>query len=126
MATTRVSLDTRTFLAAHNLLDDGVDFERVRLRVGGPGTWYLKLVRRGALTTGDTIWFRNGTKLASMPLIAHELVHVAQYRRMGVIRFVAAYLRDFAKAGFRYSRSLPLEKVAYDRQRATEEALGLG
>ena len=53
-------------------------------------------------------------------------MHVAQYRRIGRVRFVARYLLDLAKAGFRYSKELPLEAPAYARAEQARELLEAG
>ncbi len=111
---------TRDWLMQHNLVDDSVDLDRVQLRVGGPPTWYLRLARMRAITHGHSVWFREPEHLEDRALIAHELVHVAQYTDMGVPSFLATYLWHLARAGFRYSRSLPLEALAYARQAEAE------
>ncbi len=125
MSIVTVATSNRELLQANNLLDPGVDFDRVRLHVGGMPTWYLRVIRRGAITLGSQIWFRNEEKRDNLALVAHELVHVAQYGEMGVVRFWLRYLKDMAKAGFKYSKQLPLEAPAYARQRLAEEVLGL-
>jgi len=49
------------------------------------------------------------------PLLFHELVHVVQYRVLGLDRFVAEYLEGWARNGFFYE-SIPLERMAYELQ----------
>ena len=49
-------------------------------------------------------------------LVVHELVHQEQMRRMGYVRWLVKYIWDWARAGFRYSRDLPLEVEAYEAQ----------
>lgn len=44
-------------------------------------------------------------------LIFHELVHVIQYRQLGVARFAELYVRGFLETG--EYLSIPLERVAY-------------
>jgi len=46
----------------------------------------------------------------------HELVHVAQYQRIGVDRFLHHYVTSWAQAGFRYERII-LEMHAYGLDR---------
>jgi hypothetical protein len=116
-----VPTETRDWLTTHGLVDPGVDLDRVRLRVGGPPTWYLKLVRNRAITLGHGVWFREPDHLQDRALVAHELVHVGQYTALGVPRFLATYLWHLARAGFRYSRALPLEAPAYARQEQAEQ-----
>lgn len=45
------------------------------------------------------------------PLLFHELVHVVQYRQLGLARFAESYVRGFLKTG--EYLSIPLERVAY-------------
>ena len=112
-------------LLAHGLVDDLLDLERMRLHSAGPPQWYIRAMNKRAITLGRHIWVREPRMVEDVPLIAHELVHVRQFREMGTVPFLWRYFRDMAKAGFRYSRRLPLEAPAYARQREAEERLGL-
>lgn len=58
-----------------------------------------------AVTLDQVIVFRGEASAADVALWAHELVHIAQYRNMGVAGFATAYL---------LSGSSGLEKQAYD------------
>lgn len=58
-----------------------------------------------AVTLDQVIVFRGEASAADAAVWAHELVHVAQYRNMGVAGFAAAYL---------LAGSSGLEKQAYD------------
>lgn len=116
MTTTTVRTGARTWLERNSLIDDGVDLDRVKLKVGGPIGLYLKLVGRSAMTIGNTIWFVSEAKRDDNTLVAHELVHVGQYHELGIPRFLVRYFRDLTRAGFRYSKQLPLEAPAYARQ----------
>jgi hypothetical protein len=49
------------------------------------------------------------------PLLFHELVHVVQYRVLGLDRFVRQYIDGWAGNGFFYE-SIPLERMAYELQ----------
>ena len=101
----------------------GIDLSGVSLHVGGPPGWYLRLVHRSAITLGHHVWFVSEARRDDASLLAHELVHVEQYRELGVPRFLARYLRDLVNAGFRYSRNLPLEAPAYARQAEVRDRL---
>jgi hypothetical protein len=57
------------------------------------------------------------------PLLFHELVHVAQYRALGLERFVSDYVRGWAANGF-YYEAIPLERMAYALQTRFERAEG--
>ena len=52
---------------------------------------------------------------ASFSVLFHELVHVAQYRELGVRRFLVAYVRGWLENGRDYF-SIPLEEQAYALQ----------
>ena len=112
-----IAAEDQEWLRHHDLLDPEIagHLDEVRLRTSGPPKWYLSLVRRGAITLGDQVWFRETHRTRDRPLLAHELVHVAQYRRLGRLRFVGRYLLDLLRALGRYSRELPLEAPAYER-----------
>ena len=58
-------------------------------------------------------------------LLFHELVHVEQYRQLGVSRFTTAYLRGCAENDFAYEE-IPLERIAFtltERFQANERFL---
>ncbi len=112
----------RNWLLAHDFVDDAVDLDRVQLRLGGPPTWYLRLVDKRAITLGHQVWFREERHRADRALIAHELVHVGQYGRRGRIQFIATYIWHLLRARS-YSRTLPLEVPADARQTQAEQVL---
>ena len=93
------------------------------LWVGGP-------VPRGAagITIGPVVSVRRG-KETSTRLLRHELVHVEQYRRYGVLgflrRYMAAYLRWRLRGYGHWAayRRIPFEASAEWRAR---RALGIG
>ena len=79
-------------IAAYDLVDASVA-RRVRiLRVPGPGP-----VAR-AMTLGRLILItRDDDRRGGSELLAHELVHAAQYRRLGFWLFLWTYLTDYAR-----------------------------
>jgi hypothetical protein len=56
------------------------------------------LVRQGQLTTS---------------LLFHEMVHVEQYRQLGMERFARAYLLGLVESGFVYEQA-PFEAIAFE------------
>jgi hypothetical protein len=72
----------------------------------------------GAITFSDVVVshepFRNG-------LLFHELVHVEQYRQLGIPRFSELYVRGFLNGGS--YEAIPLEVNAYALERQFEEIL---
>jgi hypothetical protein len=91
---------------------DGVDTARARLVV-------VPVLTPGivAMTLDRWILVRRGHE-TDVGLIAHELVHVEQWRRLGVLRFLRAYLGGYARgrrAGLGHSdayRAIPFEAEA--------------
>jgi hypothetical protein len=72
------------------------------------------------MTIGRFVFLRNdGLFDGSRKIIAHELVHVRQYYELGFVRFLAQYLRDYARALWRLKRhraaylAIPFEQRAY-------------
>lgn len=98
-----------------DLVDAEVDVDSVRLRVGGAMGAYLRATKHGALTIGNTIWFRTQEHREDADLVVHELVHVGQYRRSGRFGFLRNYIWDVMKQRS-YSKNHPLEAPAYERQ----------
>jgi hypothetical protein len=119
--------ETRAWIASNRLVNPEVDLHKVRLHHGGPVNWYLALTKHGAITFGNHIYYRKPDRMERRDLLVHELVHVAQYRRLGVLRFHARYLRDalrnLRKTGKTYGRDLPLEKPAYATQALAAKVL---
>lgn len=70
--------------------------------------------RMSAITLGTTVVLARGAPshgLAWSRLLFHELVHVVQYRLLGIDEFVARYVSGWSRNGFRYDR-IPLERDA--------------
>lgn len=71
---------------------DAVDAGRARIVVV---PWLQPGV--AAMTLGRFVLVRRGHEQRA-DLIAHELVHVAQWRELGIVRFLTRYLGDYARA----------------------------
>lgn len=63
------------------------------------------------ITLDDTILLRDHR--IELPLIFHELVHVAQYQTLGILEFARQYVMGWAENGREY-RAIPLERDAYE------------
>lgn len=63
-----------------------------------------------AITLGNTIYVRHDTNLTHS-LLAHELMHVLQWQRLGFWGFVWNYGWTFVRDGFRY-KNIDLEEEA--------------
>ncbi len=67
------------------------------------------------ITFEDTVLLSErylGEDELSPRLLFHELVHVAQYRQLGIADFVSRYIRGWAENGYDY-HAIPLERDAY-------------
>ena len=76
------------------------------------------------ITYDDTVLLSAGDGTLPGPpsgLLFHELVHVVQYRLLGIGGFVRRYLTGWAAAGFVYE-AIPLEREAFDLQHRFEQA----
>ena len=75
-----------------------------------------------AMTIGRTVLFRRGHGRNRL-LLAHELVHVQQWARLGVASFLVRYLSSYARNLLRLRRhraaylAIPLEVEARERAR---------
>ncbi len=70
-----------------------------------------------AITLGNTIYIRmeeayNPHTAIGLALLAHELKHVQQYERNGVLRFFVRYISSYGSHGG-YGRSVDFENEAY-------------
>jgi hypothetical protein len=72
------------------------------------------------MTIGRFVFLRNDGQFdGSRKLIAHELVHVRQYYELGLLRFLARYLRHYVRGLLRLKRhraaylAIPFEQWAY-------------
>ena len=72
------------------------------------------------MTVGRMVFLRNdGLYDGSRKIIAHELVHVRQHYELGLLRFLARYLVDYARALGKHHRhraayyAIPFEEQAY-------------
>lgn len=73
-----------------------------RVRIGYP-FWLRPLLRKGivAITLGRTVYLSRALAVAGDEVLErtlrHELAHVRQAVRLGTIRFLIAYLREYRK-----------------------------
>ena len=96
------------------------NLRELRVVTGAPGRWLPVLFRSNAVTLGGRVLFREGhyspdTK-RGLALIAHESLHVEQWRDLGVVRFLYQYLRGLLASGFRHDAH-PLERGPVEVQR---------
>jgi hypothetical protein len=99
------------------------------LRLVGADPKLLPLSSPAAITLVDTIVVStaalaelDGPRAGMESVLFHELVHLVQFRELGVRGFVRRYLDGWAGGGFDY-HAIPLERQAYELQaRLTLEA----
>lgn len=64
-------------------------------------------VNNVALTIGNTIYLHNATKdelLQNKTWLCHELVHVQQYKQLGVLKFLFIYLKESVTKGYHHNK----------------------
>jgi len=61
--------------------------------------------------TYDNVYYIRADKVNKLNLHFHELVHVIQYRQMGISKFLERYMSEISNYGYDYA---PLEKMAYE------------
>jgi hypothetical protein len=93
---------------------------------GPPWRWFPVTIGMAAVTFGDHVLFKEGSfdpkSARGLALIAHEAMHVAQYRRYGRIGMVSRYLRGQVKCRFRHDEH-PMERECIVIQRRVRDAL---
>lgn len=122
-----MKIDAETARKLHRWFPD-LDMQGVTLVNAWPmNTLIRNVLRQGAVTIAPFVFYGKASftpgEPSSIALLAHELKHVEQYRRMGRLGFLQRYFLDKARNGFEYSKSLPLEKEAYDLQAEVLEEL---
>jgi hypothetical protein len=112
----RIPEDVARTLAPHF---PALDLATVRIVAGSslPPNWLgPRVFRASAMTFGRTIFFVDAEPFrgpGAVRLLAHELVHVEQVRRLGGERaFACAYGRGYVEGGS--YRANPLEVEAYE------------
>jgi len=103
---------------------------RARVRVGYP--WWLRLFLARdviAITLGRRIYLRGNATARSSAylerLLRHELAHVRQVNRHGLIPFVVRYMAEFTRLFLRErSINTAYRKISFEVEaKAAEEAL---
>jgi hypothetical protein len=91
----------------------------------------LSPLAHGLTPDGHTVYLsterENDSLVAVAALLAHELTHIRQFRRMGAERFGCDYSLKFLACGGCQDERHPLEREAYDLQKKilTENGLTL-
>ena len=77
----------------------------------------IDFTEMAGITLDDTILVsaKHISGVDSTALIFHELVHVAQYARLGVAEFAIRYVRGWVENGMQYA-AIRLERDAYELQ----------
>lgn len=87
-------------------------FQKVRILQGWLVDKLLDLFGKfDGMAIGNTILIRS--KKLKMELLAHELVHVEQYHRLGFFKFLYNYMKSHYKYGYKDN---PFEIEAYLKQ----------
>lgn len=99
-------------------VDEGA-LRAARIRTSTPWRWIPGALRTGATTIRTNVCFRepyDDTTGRGLALIAHECVHVRQYREVGAFSFLVRYVAGAARVRFAHDR-IPLEQEPLEVQR---------
>lgn len=107
------ALTSAEIALAQEAFAGGIDYARVRI-IGGPAHNPIARLAfaRGnpAITLRSTIYFRRGyasdfaVEGADWNAFIHEMTHVWQFQRLGLLPFLLRYARDFTAAGGKAAR----------------------
>lgn len=102
------------------------DLERLRPVTWRPAAWLPAILGASATTFGQFVFFRPGAyntgTARGLALVAHEAAHVTQYRDLGLVRFLARYVRYRVATRSRGLRH-PMEAPCIELQRRALAAL---
>ena len=108
----------------------GASGDAVILDAGPAGRLLVWLCRAEAVTVGRSVFFsRRGwlelerRSRKGLVLLAHELAHVDQYRRRGLLAFLAAYLGEYLEGRRRsLSHRQAYLEISFEREARLAEA----
>lgn len=111
----------------------GIEGDGIRLCGGVRARLVTGACRASGVTLGSTVllsasgWRDLERKSdAGLILLAHELVHVRQYREQGFFRFLSAYAGEYLTGRWRgRSHGCAYREISYEAQARTGEALAL-
>ena len=106
--------------AVHEVFGGQIRYDRVRLQNGAGGNPAAMMAFKNgntAITLRNRVYYRPDlysddftAEGADKPLFVHEMTHVWQYSRLGVVRFLARYGRELAACRFRPGDMYKYEK----------------
>ncbi|HEY6147511.1 MAG TPA: DUF4157 domain-containing protein [Thermoanaerobaculia bacterium] len=102
----------------------------VRVRTGALARFSTRLLGADAFVFGRSIFLSRSAASAfvagapeSRALLAHELAHVEQFRRLGMARFLARYLAEYLRArGRGATHAQAYGEISFERE-ARESAV---
>lgn len=103
----------------------GIHLGRVEVRVAGRWMARVWMSHVVGMAGPRHVYLRPGVDDARIvPLLVHELAHVAQWRRDGAVRFLGRYLGDYLMARMRgRGHRLAYTRIRYEAEaRAVAEA----
>src|SRR5690606_2592820 len=112
----RLTPQTIELLAPHG---DVEALRNFRARTAIPWRWLPRVLRADAVTLGPYVSFRpewyDQSTPAGLALIAHECVHIRQYRQMGFVPFLVRYAIGAVRTRF-VPKAHPMEREPYALQ----------
>lgn len=105
----KASLNFKSFAVANQLLPDKPSSVKIVNKIPKfIRNFFLWNQGIGAITFGNTIFYFDEI---SEHIVIHELVHVKQYKELGMIGFLKKYLKEYKEKGY---EQVSLEIEAYD------------
>lgn len=65
------------------------------------GHWFPSLVGASAVTLGHTIVYHDEKEFVPQWVYLHEMEHIAQINRLGVVQFYVRYLLEYLQGRFK-------------------------
>ena len=107
-------------------LVEAIESERASIRSPFP-LWLRPMVMRevDAITLGRRIYIREEAAPHLDRLVRHELEHVRQIRRQGILRFYLAYLFEYGRNRVRGMSGVEAYRaISFEREAEAEEQAG--
>ncbi len=110
--------ETIALIARHGVSERNL--REMLVVTGEPWRRIPPLFGAGAMTLGRRTIFKRGRydvgSGRGLALIAHESMHIEQWRDLGVVRFVVRYARGLLSSRFRHDEH-PMERAFVEEQR---------
>ena len=115
-------IDAKNLLINKRIIE-GQEFNGVEIR------WCPFIESAGMAPDREVIYIDTDYKAIHVKelsaLLAHEMIHISQYRKMGTDNFKCTYSKQFVECGGNQDRCMALEREAYDYEAFVRRDLGI-